>query len=116
MTLAELKAYVEAVPKSTAVKATTGDFSGNLSVGGTLGVTGATTLAGVTTTGDATIGGALDHNGATAGLYGVAPVARAAAIATPTAPSAVYVQAEAVAMKTAVDAIRTALRNIGITA
>lgn len=49
------------------------------------------------------------------GLYGAAPVARAAAIATPTAPSAGYVQAEAAAMKTAVDAIRAALTAIGIT-
>lgn len=108
-TLAELKTYAESVPKSTAVKGTTGDFTGNVTVGGTLGVTG------VTTTGTATIGGALDHDGATAGLYGVAPVARAAAIATPTAPSAIYTQSEAASMKTAVDAIRTALRNIGIT-
>jgi hypothetical protein len=50
------------------------------------------------------------------GFYGVAPVTRAAAIATPTAPSASYVQAEAQAMKTAVDAIRVALSGIGITA
>jgi len=49
------------------------------------------------------------------GLYGVTAVARAAAIAAPTAPSAGYVQAEAAAMKTAVDAIRVALTNIGIT-
>jgi len=38
-----------------------------------------------------------------------------AAIATPTAPSATYTQAEAVAMKTAVDAIRLALIASGIT-
>ena len=50
------------------------------------------------------------------GLYGATPVTRAAAITSPTAPSATYVQAEAQAMKTAVDAIRTALTNIGITA
>ena len=50
------------------------------------------------------------------GFYGVTPVTRAAAITTPTAPSATYVQAEAQAMKTAVDAIRNALTNIGITA
>jgi hypothetical protein len=54
-------------------------------------------------------------NGTGVGLYGVAPVARAAAITAPTAPSATYVQAEAAAMKTAVDAIRVALTNIGIT-
>jgi hypothetical protein len=39
-----------------------------------------------------------------------------AAITAPTAPSAAYVQAEATAMKTAVDAIRTTLKNHGITA
>ena len=49
------------------------------------------------------------------GFYGATPVARAAAIAAPTAPSASYVQAEAQSMKTAVDAIRVALTNIGIT-
>ena len=49
------------------------------------------------------------------GFYAVAPVAQAAAITAPTAPSAAYVQAEATAMKTAVDAIRVALTNIGIT-
>lgn len=54
-------------------------------------------------------------NGTGIGLYGVTPVARAAAITTPTAPGAAYVQAEAAAMKTAVDAIRVALTNIGIT-
>jgi len=49
------------------------------------------------------------------GFYNTAPVARAAAITTPTAPSATYVQAEAAAMKTAVDAIRVALTNLGLT-
>lgn len=40
---------------------------------------------------------------------------RAVAVTTPTAPSAGYVQAEAASAKTAIDAIRTALKNIGIT-
>ena len=40
---------------------------------------------------------------------------RAAAITSPTAPSATYQQAEAQSMKTAVDAIRTALTNLGVT-
>jgi len=53
--------------------------------------------------------------GGQVGFYGATPVARAAAIAAPTAPSASYVQAEAQSMKTAVDAIRAALTNIGIT-
>lgn len=42
------------------------------------------------------------------GLYGKAPVAQAAAIASPTA--------DLTSLKTSVDAIRTALKNIGITA
>jgi hypothetical protein len=49
------------------------------------------------------------------GFYGAVPVPRAAAVVTPTAPGVAYVQAEATAMKTAVDAIRTALKNVGIT-
>lgn len=53
--------------------------------------------------------------GARLGFYGATPVVRAAAITSPTAPSAAYVQAEAQAMKTAVDAIRTALTNLGVT-
>jgi len=53
--------------------------------------------------------------GGQVGFYDATPVARAAAIASPTAPSATYVQAEAQSMKTAVDAIRNALKNIGIT-
>jgi hypothetical protein len=57
----------------------------------------------------------LGVSGGQVGFYGANPVARAAAIAAPTAPSASYVQAEAQSMKTAVDAIRTALTNIGIT-
>lgn len=48
-------------------------------------------------------------------VYGAVPINRAAAIATPTAPGAAYVQAEAQSMKTAVDAIRVALQNYGIT-
>jgi len=58
----------------------------------------------------------LGATGGAVGLYGVTPVAKASAIASPTAPSGAYVQAEASSMKTAVDAIRTALLNIGITA
>jgi hypothetical protein len=57
----------------------------------------------------------LGVSGGQVGFYGATPVARAAAIAAPTAPSASYVQAEAQSMKTAVDAIRAALTNIGIT-
>lgn len=49
------------------------------------------------------------------GLYGVAPVARAGAIAAPTPPGVIYSQAESQSMEAAVNAIRTALTNIGIT-
>lgn len=48
-------------------------------------------------------------------FYEAAPVVRAAAIASPTAPGIIYSQAEAASMKTAVDAIRVALQNIGVT-
>ena len=48
--------------------------------------------------------------------WGVAPPgAQPAAIASPTAPSAGYVQAEAQSAKTAIDAIRAALTGAGIT-
>ncbi len=58
--------------------------------------------------------GDFSHMGTKFAVNGKAPVVKAAAIATPTAPSATYVQAEAAAMKTAVDAIRVALQNVGI--
>jgi hypothetical protein len=41
--------------------------------------------------------------------------AQGAAITAPTAPGAVYAQAEAASMKTAVDAIRVLLTNLGLT-
>ena len=56
------------------------------------------------------IDGTLNHDGATVGLYGVTPVARAAAIAAPSAGATVDTEA-----RTAINAIRTALTNIGIT-
>ena len=59
--------------------------------------------------------GVLRHNGAKAGFNGKTPVSPAAAIASPTAPSASYSQAEAQSMKAAVDAIRVALSNVGLT-
>lgn len=65
--------------------------------------------------GELEIDGALNHDGPEVGLYGATPVVRAAAIASPPAPSALYSQAEAVATKTAIDAIRNALKNVGIT-
>ncbi len=65
---------------------------------------------------DHAIGLKLQVTSAGVGLNGNSAVAKAAAIAAPTAPSATYVQAEAQSMKTAVDAIRVTLTNIGITA
>ena len=52
----------------------------------------------------------LHHDGTTVGLYGVTPVTRAAAIASPT--GGVVVDAQA---RTAIDLIRAALTGIGVT-
>lgn len=49
------------------------------------------------------------------GLHGVAPVGRAAAIASVVGPGAIYSQSEASAAVTAINAIRVALTNAGIT-
>lgn len=54
-----------------------------------------------------TFTGTLTHAGAAVGLNGNTPVAKAAAIATPTS--------DTVGTKEAIDAIRVALANIGIT-
>ena len=54
-------------------------------------------------------------SGGTLSFYGATPVARAAAISAPTTPGVIYSQAEAQSMETAVNAIRTALLNVGIT-
>ena len=59
--------------------------------------------------------GPLRHNGSTLGFYGVTPVTRAAAIAAPTAASGAYVQAQITSMVTAINDLRTALKNVGIT-
>lgn len=61
--------------------------------------------------GSASLGGV----GKTVGLYGATPVVRAAAITAPTAPGTIYSQAEAQSAVTAINAIRTALANIGVT-
>ena len=53
---------------------------------------------------------AIDHDGTTVGLYGVTPVVRAGAIAAPV--SGIFVDNEA---RAAINSIRTALTNIGIT-
>jgi len=49
-------------------------------------------------------------------LYGETPIVQQGAISAPTAPGATYAQSEAASTKTAIDAIRTALTNFGITA
>jgi hypothetical protein len=49
------------------------------------------------------------------GVYGAGPVARAVAIATPNAQTGAYVQADVTSLKTAIDFIRVALTNFGIT-
>ena len=56
------------------------------------------------------------NNAANATVVPLPGLSRAAAITSPTAPSASYVQAEATAAKTAIDAIRAALTAAGITA
>lgn len=62
------------------------------------------------------VGGDMKHTGTKTGLNGATPVVQAGAIAAPTAPGAAYSQAEAQSAVAAINAIRTALQNIGITA
>ena len=59
--------------------------------------------------------GDFSHMGSKVGLYGVTPVTRAAAIAAPTVASASYVQAQITSMVTAINDLRNALKNVGIT-
>ncbi len=56
------------------------------------------------------------HTGSAVGFNGVAPVAKAAVIFAPNNPPAIYSQTDMVTMKTSIDALRVALKNIGITA
>ena len=49
-------------------------------------------------------------------FHGVTSVIQASAISAPSSPGGVYSQAEAQSMETAVNAIRTALQNKGLTA
>jgi len=49
-------------------------------------------------------------------VYGVTPVVQAGAISAPSSPSGSYVQAEIQSLETAINAIRTAIKNFGITA
>lgn len=50
------------------------------------------------------------------GFYNATPVVQASAITAPTTPSASYVQSEAASAVSAINSLRTALSNIGITA
>ena len=50
------------------------------------------------------------------GFYGKTPVVQAGAITTPATQSGAYVQADVASLKTAIDAIRVALTNLGLTA
>lgn len=49
------------------------------------------------------------------GLYGVVPVVQASSINAPTAAGATYDQTVAASAVTAINSIRTALKNLGIT-
>lgn len=49
-------------------------------------------------------------------LWGVTPVVQASAISAPNSPGATYVQGDAQSAVTAINSIRTALKNAGITA
>lgn len=53
---------------------------------------------------------------ASVGLNGNPPVAKAAAIAAPAAAPTLYSQAHSESLVTAINSIRTALKNVGITA
>lgn len=59
--------------------------------------------------------GPFRHNGSTLGFYGVTPVTRAAAITAPTAAPGTYTQAQITTMVTAINDLRNALKNVGIT-
>jgi hypothetical protein len=80
------------------------DAAGNLDLAGTLDVTGVATLDS-----DLAVAGNV-------GLYGVAPVAQAAAITPPTEVGVIFSQSELETLGTAIDAIIVALHNVGIIA
>ncbi|MDQ1484261.1 MAG: hypothetical protein QOF35_2337, partial [Actinomycetota bacterium] len=74
-------------------------------------------LMGCDASGPFTSGSFIDQSpGTSAVTLPVPGAARVPAITAPTAPSSTYVQAEAASLKAAVDAMRTALKNHGITA
>ena len=75
----------------------------------------ATVSGALTVTGAETVGGTFQHNGANVGFYGKPSVAQQGAIGAPTAPGAVYAQAEAQSAVTAINSIRAALTALGLT-
>lgn len=58
----------------------------------------------------------IGQSGGSIGLYGVTAVTKAGSIAAPSTPSVAYSQGEAQSAVNAINSIRTALANIGITA
>ncbi len=50
------------------------------------------------------------------GVLGATPVAQATAIGAPTSPGGVYAQSEAQSAVTAINSLRTAIKNFGISA
>jgi hypothetical protein len=58
----------------------------------------------------------IQHKGLTLGFFSVTPVVQAGAITAPNTQGAVYNQADANTIVTAVNSLRTALKNVGITA
>lgn len=76
--------------------------------------TAAQTFNGITDKGNTTVNGAARLNG-NVGLHGVAPIARQAAVAAPTAAPALYDQAQMGTVVDAVNALRARLTALGIT-
>lgn len=65
---------------------------------------------------EGTLGSSFGQSGSKLSVYGETPVVQAAAISAPSTPGGTYAQAEAQSVVNAINAIRTALANFGITA
>lgn len=61
-------------------------------------------------------GNSIGSSGDVLSVYGATPVVRAAGISAPATQGAAYVQADVESIVTAVNALRTAVKNFGITA
>lgn len=57
----------------------------------------------------------IGHSTSKVGLYGTTPVVRASAISAPNTQGSTYSQADVQSIVTAVNSIRTAIKNFGIT-